>query len=82
MSLAQPVEMSREAWSALRDGLVAPARTAAAPDRLLPLTRLEAAWGGAQLERDRATVWLTPEDATALRELLDTHPELAHLLGT
>ena len=82
MSLAQPVEMSREAWAALRDGLVQPARAGARQDQLLPLTRLEAAWGDAQLERDRATVWLSPDDAKALRELLDTHPELAPLLGT
>lgn len=82
MSLAQPVEMSREAWVALRDGLVEPARAGARNDQLLALTRLEAAWGGAQIERDRATVWLMPGDATALRELLDAHPELAPLLGT
>lgn len=82
MSLAQPVEMSREAWLALRDGLVEPARTGARDEQLLVFTRLAAAWGGAQLERDRATVWLTADDATALRELLDTHPELAPLLGT
>lgn len=82
MSLAQPVEMSREAWAALRDGLVTPARAGARQDQLLALTRLEAAWGGAQVERDRATVWLSPGDATVLRGLLDTHPELAHLLGT
>jgi hypothetical protein len=82
MSLAQPVEMSRAAWLALRDGLVEPARTGAGTEQLLALTRLSAAWGSPQVKGERATVWLAPEDATALRQLLDTHPELAPLLGT
>ncbi len=82
MSLAQPVDMSLEAWAALRDGLVQPARASARPDQLIALTRLEAAWSSAQVEQDRATVWLSPDDATTLRELLDAHPELARLLGT
>lgn len=82
MSLAQPVEMSREAWLALRDGLVEPARVGGGSEQLLALTRLSAAWGSPHVERERATVWLTPEDAAALRELLGTHPELAPLLGT
>lgn len=82
MSLAQPVGLGRAAWAALRDGLVEPARAAATGAEALPLTRLSAAWGDARPDGERVTVWLTADDATTLAGLLDTHPELAHLLGS
>ncbi len=81
MSLAQPVRLGREAWRALRDGLLEPARAAATPDGLVPLARLGAAWAAATPEGDRVTVFLTPQDAATLAALLDAHPELAGLLG-
>jgi hypothetical protein len=82
VSLAQPVSLHRGAWAALRDGLVEPARTAAAGTRALPLTRLSAAWDDPRADGERVTVWLTPDDATTLAGLLDAHPELAGLLGS
>lgn len=80
MSLAQPVGLSRAAWTALRDGLLAPARARATPDGMVPLARLGAAWAAAQGDGERVTVFLTPEDAATLAGLLDGHPELAALL--
>lgn len=81
MSLAQPVGLSRDAWAALRDGLVEPARASAMSADTLALTRLGAAWSDARPDGERVTVWLTPEDAGTLASLLDAHPELAGLLG-
>ena len=78
MSVARPVAVSRAAWVALRDDLVEPARARGADQ--VALARLGAAWGSPTLDGDRATVWLTPEDATTLAGLLDAHPELAALL--
>ena len=76
------MSLSRAAWAALRDGLVAPARAAATGDELLPLTRLQAAWADARSEGERVSVFLTPDDAATLAALLDAHPELAGLLAS
>ena len=76
------MSLSRAAWAALRDGLVAPARAAATGDELLPRTRLEAAWADARAEGERVSVFLTPDDAATLAALLDAHPELAGLLAS
>ncbi|MCW3009712.1 MAG: hypothetical protein JWO90_116 [Solirubrobacterales bacterium] len=81
MSVAQPVGLGRTAWAALRDGLLEPARATAAPEAMVPLARLSAAWAAPLEEGDRVTVFLTPEDAATLAALLDGHPELAALLG-
>ena len=81
MSLAQPVRLRRAAWSALREGLVEPARLAAAGPDVLSRTRLSAAWSEARPEGDQVSVFLTPGDAATLASLLDAHPELARLLG-
>ena len=80
--LAQPVSLSRAAWAALRDGLIAPACAAATGDELVPRTRLEAAWADAHTEGERVSVFLKPDDATTLAALLDAHPELAGLLAS
>ena len=82
MALAQPVSLSRAAWTALRDGLVEPARTRASPAEAVPLARLAATWGAATAEGERVTVFLTADDAAALAALLDGHHELASLLGS
>lgn len=84
MGLAQPVTLGRAAWAALRDGLIEPARAGAAPEALVPLARLAAAWGApgeAGEAGERVTVLITAEDAATLAGLLDGHPELAGLLG-
>ena len=80
--LAQPVPLSRAAWTALRDGLVEPARAQASPDEVVSLARLAATWSDATAEGERVTVFLSPDDAAALAALLDARPELASLLGS
>ncbi len=81
MSVALPVPLSRDAWAALRDGLIEPARTSATAEGMLPITRLGAAWAKPLEDGARVTVFLTPEDASTLASLLDTHPELAPLIA-
>lgn len=82
MALAQPVALSRAAWTALRDGLVEPSRARAAGGEAVPLARLAATWSAATAEGDRVTVFLSPDDAATLAALLDAHPELASLLDS
>lgn len=79
--IAQPVSLTRSAWTAIRDGLVEPARAAAGSADALARTRLDAAWGASQPDGERVTVFLTPDEATTLAGLLDAHPELAALLA-
>lgn len=79
MALAQPVPVTQPAWKAIRDEVVAPARAGGSP----AVARLADAWEEARPGAGgQVVVWLDPEQAAALAELLDGRPELAgHLAG-
>lgn len=76
MQIAQPLSMSRGAWKAIGEEVVAPA----VGDDVLSIA-LDAVWRQATPEGARVTVWLSPELALVLARLLDGHPELADALG-
>jgi hypothetical protein len=80
MALAQPVRLSEPAWRAIREGVIAPARSrgaAASPE----VARLADAWDAGRPEAGQVTVWLDADLAQALAGLLDERPELAAHLG-
>ncbi|HMJ32705.1 MAG TPA: hypothetical protein VK501_02220 [Baekduia sp.] len=81
MAAWEPLWMSPGAWEAIGDQVIGPAQATDAAQRA-SLELLRAAWQDARRENDRVAVFITPELAAVLADLLDRQPELAALLGT